>query len=328
MIAVSPAAGGGPPGAMQAERVEEIRELFHSYLRRNGLKKTRQKDLILEAFLGAEGHLSVEDVYEIVKKKDRRIGIVTVFRTLKSLTACGIAREADLGDGLTRFEHCYRHPEHHHIVCTECRRAIEFIAPELERIQQRIVDRYRFRPVLRRFQIYGVCEDCRQKRPRADERGCDTERVFERDALLMALHMERRAVEFYRRAAERNEDPAGRAILLRVAEEEERHLGQLAAGLNEIERREKGIGRAPALLHFDPGDLERLFPDLREYEADGRLRLDAQRALELAASMERRSAEYFRRFAEEFEDSAGKEILRRYAEREMEHCARIAGANG
>lgn len=309
---------------MHAERVEEIRTLFHAYLRRSGLKKTRQKDLILEAFLSAEGHLSVEDVYGIVKKRDRRIGIVTVFRTLKSLTACGIAREADLGDGLTRFEHCYRHPDHHHIVCTECRRAIEFIAPELERIQQRIVDRYRFRPVRRRFQIYGVCQDCRAKRPAEERRCCDTERVFERDALRMALHMERCAVEFYRRAAERNEDPAGRAILLRVAAEEEKHRDQLAAGLAEIERREKGIEQAPALLHFEPGELEGLLPDLRAYEAEGRLRLDAQGALELAEGLERRSAEFFRRFAEGFDDSAGKEILCRFAEREMEHCAYIA----
>src|SRR5881296_3407971 len=85
------------------------------------MKKTRQKDLILETFLTTEGHLSVEDTYFLVKKKDKKVGIVTVFRTLKTLTACGIAREITLGDGLTRFEHSYHHPHHHHIVCTPVR---------------------------------------------------------------------------------------------------------------------------------------------------------------------------------------------------------------
>src|SRR5512136_183198 len=105
---------------MQMRKLKEETEVFYAYLRQNGLKKTYQKDLILETFLNAEGHLSVEDLYALVKKRDKRVGIVTVFRTLKSLAASGIACEINLGDGLTRFEHRYRHPEHHHIVCTQC----------------------------------------------------------------------------------------------------------------------------------------------------------------------------------------------------------------
>ena len=99
------------------------------------------------------------------EKQVLKVGIVTVFRTLKSLTACGIAREITLGDGLTRFEHSYHHPHHHHIVCTECHKAIEFISPELESIQDAIVRKYHFQALHHRFQIYGLCEDCREHRP-------------------------------------------------------------------------------------------------------------------------------------------------------------------
>ena len=109
---------------MPGKKLKEETELFYAYLRQNGLKKTYQKDLILETFLNTEGHLSVEDIYSLVRKKDRKVGVVTVFRTLKSLTSCGISREITLGDGLTRFEHSYHHPHHHHIVCTECHKAI------------------------------------------------------------------------------------------------------------------------------------------------------------------------------------------------------------
>src|SRR5512136_3272706 len=121
---------------MQMRKLKEETEVFYAYLRQNGLKKTYQKDLILETFLNTEGHLSVEDIYALVKKRDRKVGIVTVFRTLKSLNACGIAREINLGDGLTRFEHCYQHPVHHHIICTKCLRVIEFLSPELCRGEQ------------------------------------------------------------------------------------------------------------------------------------------------------------------------------------------------
>lgn len=297
---------------MYSRGLNEVRELFHSFLRRNGLKKTHQKDVVLEAFLGAEGHMSVEDVYALVKKSDERIGIVTVFRTLKSLTACGIAREINLGDGLTRFEHSYRHPDHHHIVCRQCRATIEFVSPELEKLQQKIVAEYQFEPVLRRFQIYGLCKNCRERIPSAREQDPDSESVFARDALRMALELERQGIEFYRDAAARNQDPAGREVLLRVAELEERHIGRLEARLQKVEQGSAGIRRVPTFLHFDAGELRKLFPDLAPYEATGELRMDAQRSLEMALALEERSAGFIRDFAQMF------------AEQEMAHARLIS----
>jgi Fur family ferric uptake transcriptional regulator len=294
-------------------------ELFYAYLRQNGLKKTYQKDLILETFLNTEGHLSVEDIYSLVKKRDKKVGIVTVFRTLKSLVACGIAREITLGDGLTRFEHSYHHPHHHHIVCTECHTAIEFISPELERIQQEIVEKYHFQPVRHRFQIYGVCEDCREERPAGELARHDTEKIFARDALRMALSMERRGLQFYREAAERNLDQGGKAVFERIVGEEESHLAELQAELEELLREEKGLEAAPMFLHFDALELERLIPDLGDYETDGQLRLDSRHALEVALVFEQRAAGFFREFADKFLDTKGKSVFLRFADEESRH---------
>src|SRR5512136_559037 len=167
---------------MWMRKMKEETELFYLYMPQNCLKKTYQKDLILETFLNTEAHLRVEDIYALVKKRDKKVGVVTVFRTLKSLTACGIAREITLGDGLTRFEHSYHHPHHHHIVCTECNRAIEFMCPELERIQGEIIQKYNFKPVHYRFHTYGICEDCREQRPVVESPKHDTEKLLARDA--------------------------------------------------------------------------------------------------------------------------------------------------
>jgi Fur family ferric uptake transcriptional regulator len=308
---------------MSLRKVKEETELFYSYLRQNGLKKTYQKDLILETFLNTEGHLSVEDIYALVKKRDRKVGVVTVFRTLKSLTACGIAREITLGDGLTRFEHSYHHPLHHHIVCTECHRAIEFVCPELEKIQEEIIQRYHFQPIHHRFQTYGICEDCREHRPVVEAQKHDTERIFARDAVKMALSMETRCVNFYRDAAKLNQDPGGREVFERMAEEEEKHIADLNAKLDEIVGQEGDLADASVFLHFNPRELEKLVPDLKRFEMTGEFRLDAKTATELALSLKRGAADFFRKYAEKFSETRGKQILIGFADQENDHSALI-----
>ncbi len=309
---------------MPERKLKEEIELFHSYLRQNGLKKTYQKDLILETFLNSEGHLSVEDVYALVKKKDKRVGIVTVFRTLKSLTASGMAREIMLGDGLTRFEHCYHHPHHHHIVCTACHKAIEFLSPELERIQGEIVARYHFQTVDHRVQIYGVCEDCREQRGGVDSHKHDTEKIFARDAVKMALCMKKRVIEFYRAASARNQDREGAEILDLLATEEARHLGELEAELELIHRQEKGLEHAPMFLHFDPCELEHLIPDLATLETAGAIRFDVRATLELADGLEKKASKFFRDYAEKFMDTEGKRIFLRFADEGARHLDTIS----
>ncbi len=304
---------------MSLRKLKEETELFYSYLRQNGLKKTYQKDLILETFLNTEGHLSVEDIYALVKKKDKKVGVVTVFRTLKSLTACGIAREITLGDGLTRFEHSYHHPHHHHIVCTECHRAIEFVCPELERIQDEIIQRYHFQPIHHRFQTYGICEDCREHRPVLESQKHDTERIFARDAVKMAIMMEKRCLDFYRDAAKRDQDPSGKEVFERMVREEENHIAELNSKLEEIVLQEKDLENAPIFLHFDPCELENVIPDLAQIERSGDFRMDAKASTELALSLNRRSAEFFQKYAEGFAETQGRQILISFANQETAH---------
>ncbi len=308
---------------MSIKKIKEEIELFYAYLRQHGLKKTYQKDLILETFLNTEGHLSVEDIYALVKKKDKKVGVVTVFRTLKSLTACGMAREISLGDGLTRFEHNYRHPYHHHIVCTECHKAIEFVCPELEKIQNEIIQKYHFQPLHHRFQTYGICQECRESRTTTEVQKHDTEKVFARDAVKMALSMEKRGIEFYREAVKRNQDSGGREIFEGIIKEEELHIANLEAKLEEINRQEKDLEHAPVFLHFNIRDLEELMPNLDHYEVSGELRLSAQQSLKVAMAVEQRAADFFKAYADKFTETQGKQIFLNFADDEIKHFEKI-----
>lgn len=136
-------------------------QVFMTYLQQNKLKLTPHRELILETFLDNEGHRSVEDVYRTVRDLDPRIGYTTVYRTMKLLASSGLAREVDLADGITRYEHLFNHEHHDHMVCMQCGQSIEFYNPDLERLQDAASEHLGFKVMDHRLQIYGLCRDCR-----------------------------------------------------------------------------------------------------------------------------------------------------------------------
>ena len=135
--------------------------IFIDYLKKKDLKLTGQRKIILDVFLKTERHLSVEDLYNIAKKKDSSIGQATVFRTLKLLREVDIAKEIDLGDGKTRYEHKYGHEHHDHLVCLECGRFIEAVDSRIEKLQGALCRKHGFMPQRHKMQIFGVCKKCR-----------------------------------------------------------------------------------------------------------------------------------------------------------------------
>src|SRR5918911_285344 len=142
----------------------EEQEVFIKHLQQAGLKRTTQRDLILDVFLRTEKHLSSEDLYRLVQAEDPTIGQTTVYRTLKLLTEAGLAREVRFGDGRTHYEHNYKHQHHDHMICTECGKIIEFFSAELEALQDSMAAKYRFEVKQHLLRILGVCADCQRAR--------------------------------------------------------------------------------------------------------------------------------------------------------------------
>jgi Fur family ferric uptake transcriptional regulator len=141
----------------------EEQEVFLRHIQNAGLKRTAQRDLILEVFLRTEQHLSSEDLYRLVQKEDPSIGQTTVYRTLKLLTEAGLAREVRFGDGRTHYEHNYKHQHHDHMICLECGEIIEFYSEKLEAIQDAIADKHGFEVKQHLLRILGVCAKCRRE---------------------------------------------------------------------------------------------------------------------------------------------------------------------
>lgn len=146
--------------AKKKETFAKEKEIFLEHIQKAGLRRTAQRDLILEVFLGMEEHLTSEDLYWIVQKKDPTVGHTTVYRTMKLLTEAGLAREVRFGDNKTYYEHHYDHEHHDHMICTECGKVIEFLSAEIEELQDEMADKFGFKPTHHSLRMWGICAEC------------------------------------------------------------------------------------------------------------------------------------------------------------------------
>jgi len=136
------------------------REALARYLEDRHLKRTRQRDAILDVFVETEGHISSEDLFQKIRERHPHIGYTTVYRTMKIFCEAGLAVERVFEDGVTRFEIPHQH--HDHLVCLRCGRIVEFECSMIEAAQDRIATQYGFRLLRHRHELYGHCPDCRE----------------------------------------------------------------------------------------------------------------------------------------------------------------------
>ena len=95
--------------------LERARAQLSAHLDQKGLKHTRQREAILEAFVESTGHVTSEQLYEKVRAQNPEIGAATVYRTLKLFCEAGVAQQRNFRDGVTLYEHEVQH--HYHLIC-------------------------------------------------------------------------------------------------------------------------------------------------------------------------------------------------------------------
>ena len=293
-------------------------------LRPAGSKRSSKRDLIVNVFLRQEGHLTAEDLVELIRREEssrpeaagaaQKLSRATVYRTLQWMVEAGIARKVDFGEGRFRFEHSYRHPRHFHLICKSCNRSFEFLSSDIESLLEEVAAARNFTARQSVLQIHGTCESCRTGRTSTVEGGA-TELVFARDALRIAIATERSGLEFYSRAALLTPDSRGRRVFEKLAGEEQDHLATLEKRYRDLLQQDPQLESRPTFLFFK-GAANGLFAAATDRLANG---IDGRQALMIGIKCERGSHRFFKRYGDKFEDSEGKKIFLDFADEERAH---------
>ena len=134
---------------------DQIEEKFQ----KKGLKLTDQRKTIARVLLeskevyGESDHPDVDELYNRVSKTDPKISIATVYRTVKLFEEAGILTKHDFKTGKARYE---LNDDHNHLIDIKTGEIIEFVDDEINKLQQKIAEKYGYTLVDHKLELYGI----------------------------------------------------------------------------------------------------------------------------------------------------------------------------
>ena len=120
-----------------------------------GVKLTDKRKIIAKIMSDSKDHPDVDELYKRASKVDSKISIATVYRTVKLFEELGIVAKHDFKGGKARYEEL-NEGHHDHLIDIKTGEIIEFVDDEIENLQKKVADKYGYKLVDHKLELYGV----------------------------------------------------------------------------------------------------------------------------------------------------------------------------
>ena len=126
-------------------------------------RDTRQRRAVLGALGEMESFRSAQVIHGSIVRSGQRIGLATVYRTLKLLADAGEVDVVRDAAGEQLFRRCEASRHHHHLVCVSCGTAVEVESAPMERWADQVGREHGFSAVRHSVEVFGVCPGCTRR---------------------------------------------------------------------------------------------------------------------------------------------------------------------
>ena len=120
-----------------------------------GVKLTEQRKIISRVMSNSSDHPDVDELYNRVSEIDPKISIATVYRTVKLFEEFGIVTKHEFKGGKARYEEL-NEGHHDHLIDVKSGEIIEFVDEEIEALQKKVAEKYGYKLVDHKLELYGV----------------------------------------------------------------------------------------------------------------------------------------------------------------------------
>jgi Fur family ferric uptake transcriptional regulator len=140
-----------------------VRQRIYEFLQESGLRRTAQRDAIIEAAFSHTDHYTAEELLSRARIIEPSVSRATVYRTLPLLVESGLLKELDLGKDQMLYDPNYiEHPRHSHLICIDCNRIVEFEDRNVDLLENCITKRLGFTPARKQTRIEASCDELRR----------------------------------------------------------------------------------------------------------------------------------------------------------------------
>ena len=127
-------------------------------LKEAGLKVTHSRCKILELFQSSpDEHYTADKLKDLLADSGETIGLATIYRVLTQLEMADLIQKNNFQENHSAYE--LKKSHHDHLICTKCGKIIEFMNDDLEKLQEKISDKYQFRLDSHVMTLFGVCKN-------------------------------------------------------------------------------------------------------------------------------------------------------------------------
>jgi Fur family ferric uptake transcriptional regulator len=148
---------------MKQIHIQEKKQ-FKKLFKQEQIDNFEDRFKVLEAFLQTEKHVTIDELLKFLDQNGWQLDPDFVRETMKLLCRFGFAHKSSFDNGAIRYEHRHLGQHHDHMICTRCRKIIEFEEDHLEELQNKIATVQGFHMLQHKMEIYGICEQCLKER--------------------------------------------------------------------------------------------------------------------------------------------------------------------
>ncbi len=130
------------------------------------LRKTKQREVILEELNKVKTHPTADEIYDMVRRSLPNISLGTVYRNLEVLSEAGLIRKLDLAGTQKRFDGDTR--EHYHVRCNRCGRVDDVPGEPIPAIERAIGRMSDYVIESHRLEFTGYCPECQKEMSQMD----------------------------------------------------------------------------------------------------------------------------------------------------------------
>jgi Fur family ferric uptake transcriptional regulator len=141
--------------------VSDIDEAL-AIVRSRGGRITTTRRLLLEALFNERGHLTADELANLVRRQAPTIHISTIYRSLEDLEQLGLVVHTHVGHGPTAY-HLASHISslaHGHFLCEECGSVSEVPSTFFKELSAGALIQFGFKIDIHHLALVGKCRNC------------------------------------------------------------------------------------------------------------------------------------------------------------------------